>query len=94
MHSHCPVIYSSFCILPYTVGGRTDVQKTANNIVFTPARKSAFVNITIVKDDVLEFDELFIMVFEFSPEITNKWNVRKGTPATTYVWIRDDDCEL
>ena len=85
------------CILfaPFNAeSGRTDVVNTINDFVFTPASKSAFENFTIVDDSVLEFDELLIAEFNYSPEISNNWNVRKGTPSTTFILIMDDDCEL
>ena len=53
-----------------------------------------FVNFTIVDDDVLEFDEIFIAEFSFGPEIENNWNARKGEPSTAFILIRDDDSEL
>ena len=43
---------------------------------------------------MLEFDELFIAKFDFAPEISISWNARKGVISTTYIVIRDDDCEL
>ena len=74
--------------------GRADVVNTINDFIFTPARKSAFENFTIVDDDVLEFDELFIAEFSFGPEIANNWNATRGEPSTAFILIRDDDCEL
>ena len=74
--------------------GRTDVVNTINNFVFTPASKSAFQNFTIVDDDVLEFDELFIAEFNFGTEISKNWNAIKGEPSTAFILIRDDDSEL
>ena len=74
--------------------GRADVVKTINDFIFTPASKSTFKNFTIVDDDVLEFDELFIAEFSFSPEIANTWNIIKGEPSTIFILIRDDDSEL
>ena len=74
--------------------GRADVVNTINDFIFTPARKSAFENFTIVDDDVLEFDELFIAEFSFGPEIAYNWNATSGEPSTAYILIRDDDCEL
>ena len=85
------------CILfaPFNAeSGRTDVVNTINDFVFTPTRKSAFANFTIVNDDVLEFDELLIAEFNFGPEILNKWNAKKGEPSIAFILIRDDDCEL
>lgn len=76
------------------VAGRTDVQRTSNDFVFTPTSNTSLENFKIDDDKVLEFDELFIAEFVFGPEISNKWNVRKGIPSTTYILIRDDDCEL
>ena len=76
------------------VTGRTDVQKGSLDFIFTPASKSAFGNLTIVDDDVLEFDELFIAEFAFSPEILNTWNARKGEPSTAFIQIFDDDSEF
>ena len=74
--------------------GRSDAVNTMNDFVFTPNRTSAFENFTIVDDDVLEFDEIFIAEFSFSPEIENYWNAIKGEPSTAFIQIRDDDCEL
>ena len=73
--------------------GRTDVESTKNDFIFTPANKSAFESFNSVDDSVLEFDELLIATFDLGPEIANNLNVRKGTPSTTYILIRDDDCE-
>ena len=68
---------------------------TFNDFVFTPTSKSAFKNFTIVNDSVLEFDELFIVEFNFGPEIiSGGWNAIKGEPSTAFILIRDDDCEL
>ena len=64
---------------------------TINDFVFTATSKSAFENFTIVDDDVLEFDEIFIAEFNFGPEIANTWNARKGVPSTAFIIIRDDD---
>ena len=74
--------------------GRSDTVNTINDFVFTPNSRSAFENFTIVDDDVLEFDEIFIAEFSFGPEIENNWNPRKGGPSTAFILIRDDDCEL
>ena len=59
-----------------------------------PGSKSVFKNFTIVDDDVLEFDEIFIAEFSFGPEIEYYWNARKEEPSTAFILIRDDDCEL
>ena len=67
---------------------------SVNEFVFTPSQRSRFRSFSIVDDDVLEFNELFITEFEFPPTIRNKWNVRKGNPSTAYVVITDDDREL
>ena len=72
--------------------GRTDVVNTNNDFIFTPARKSAFTNFTIVDDDVLEFDELFIIEFNFGPRFA--WNAIRGEPSTAFILIKDDDSEL
>ena len=77
----------------HTEAGRTDVQSMASVFVFTPAIKSAFQNLTIVDDDVLEFDELFIAEFTFGPELSNNWKVKIGEPSVLYCLIRDNDCE-
>ena len=74
--------------------GRPDVVSTINEFVFTRANQSAFESFTIVNDDVLEFDEIFIAEFGFGPEIINTWNAIKGEPSTAFIVIRDDDCEL
>ena len=74
--------------------GRTDVVFTTADFVFTPTSKSSKRNFTIVDDDVLEFDELFIVEFTFSPEISNKWYAIKENPSIVYIIIRDDDCKL
>ena len=73
--------------------GRSDVVNTIHDFVFTPNSTSAFENLTIVDDDALEFDEVFIAEFSFGPEITNNWNARKGEPSIAFILIRDDDCE-
>ena len=75
------------------MSGRTDVESTSNDFIFTSGNKSAFECFNIINDSVLEFDELLIATFDFGPEIESNWNVRKGTPSTTYILIRDDDCE-
>ena len=74
--------------------GRTDVVKGTYGFVFTATSKTAFQNFTIIDDDVLEFDEIFIAEFNFGPKIANTWNTRKGEPSTAFILIRDDDCEL
>ena len=51
-------------------------------------------NFTIVNEDVLEFDEIFIAEFSFGSEIENNWNARKVEPITAFIVIRDDDSEL
>ena len=79
---------------PSVEAGRTDVIRGVNDFIFTPDNESAFESIAIVDDDVLEFDELLIAEFEFGPAIANNWNVKKGNRSTTYIIIRDNDCEL
>ena len=74
--------------------GRSDAVNTNNDFVFTPNSTSAFENFTIVDDDVLEFDEIFIAEFNFGPAIANNWNARKEEPSIAFILIRDDDCEL
>ena len=76
------------------VAGRTDVRRRNNDFAFTPTMKSAFKNFTVVDDDVLEFDEVFMAEFDFGPELSNNWNISKGTPSVLYCLIRDDDCEF
>ena len=78
----------------HTDSGRSDAVNTINDFVFTPDNRSAFENFTIVDDDVLEFDEVFIAEFSFGPEIEYSWNARKEEPSTAFILIRDDDCEL
>ena len=75
------------------MSGRTDVENTSSDFIFTPASKSAFESFTIIDDSVLEFDELLIATFDFGPENAHNWNTRKGQPSTTYISILDDDCE-
>ena len=74
--------------------GRPDVERTTYDFVFTPTSKSAFENFTIVNDEVLEFDELFIAEFDFGRKISNTWNTMKGDPSIAFILIRDDDCKL
>ena len=74
--------------------GRSDAVNTINDFVFTADSTSSFESFTIVDDDVLEFDEVFIAEFSFGPEIANIWNARKVEPITAFILIRDDDCEL
>ena len=88
-------LHSCILFAPFNAEyGRTDVVSTINDFVFTPASKSAFENFTIVDDSVLEFDELLIAEFNFGPEISSNWNVRKGEPSITFILVKDDDCEL
>ena len=80
---------------PFHAGsGRSDAVNTINDFVFTPNSRSALENFTIIDDDVLEFDEVFIAEFSFGSEIENNWNARKGEPSIAFILIRDDDCEL
>ena len=88
------IMYIVIALLINAESGRPDVVSTINDFAFTPANKSAFESFTIVDDDVLEFDELFIAEFNFGPEIANTWNAIKGEPSTAFIVIRDDDCEL
>ena len=74
--------------------GRSDAMNTINDFLFTPNSRSAFENFSIVDDDVLEFDEIFIAKFSFGPEIENNWKARQVEPSTAFILIRDDDCEL
>ena len=74
--------------------GRSDAVNIINYFVFTSDSRSVFENFTIVDDDVLEFDEIFIAEFSFGPEIANNWNAIKGEPSIAFIHIRDDDCEL
>ena len=74
--------------------GRSDAVNAINDFVFTSDSKSVFGNFTIVDDDVLEFDEIFIAEFSFDPEIEYYWNVSKGMPSVAFILIKDDDCEL
>ena len=73
---------------------RSDAVNAINDFVFTSDSKSAFENFTIVDDDVLEFDEIFIAEFSFDPYFANYWNARKGVPSVAFILIKDDDCEL
>ena len=90
MSPHSYILFTPF----NAESGRTDVVRTINDFVFTPASKSAFENFTIVDDSVLEFDELLIAEFNFGPEISSNWNARKGDPSIAFILIIDDDCEL
>ena len=74
--------------------GRSDAVNTIHDFVFTSDSKSAFENLTIVDDDVLEFDEIFIAEFSFGREIEYYWNATKGVPSVAFILIKDDDCEL
>ena len=67
------------------------MRRSVSEFVFTPSKESKFVNISLVDDDVLEFDEVFIAEFDFPPWISNKWNIRKGIPSSAYIMIRNDD---
>ena len=87
-------ISSINCLPFHSAAGRTDVVNTSSDFVFTPAIKSAFRNLTIVDDEVLEFDELFIAEFSLGPEISSTWNAKKGEPSIAFILLRDDDSEL
>ena len=78
----------------HAVSGRSDAVNTIHDFVFTSDSKSAFGNLTIVDDDVLEFDEIFIAEFSFDPYFANYWNATKGVPSVAFILIKDDDCEL
>ena len=78
----------------HTEFGRSDTRNTIHDFVFTPNSTSMFENFTIVDDNVLEFDEIFIAEFSFGREIESNWNTRKVQPITAFILIRDDDCEL
>ena len=70
------------------------MQRTSLDFVYTDTSQcDSLGNFTIVDDDVLEFDELFITEFTFSQEISNNWNARKGI-STAFILIRNDDSEL
>ena len=69
------------------------MESIRNEFIFTPTSNSSFQTVTIIDDSVLEFDELLIATFDFGPVITDNWNARKGEPSTTYILIRDNDCE-
>ena len=73
---------------------RTDVQRTNTDFLFTPACNSSFNSFIIVNDSVLEFDELFFAEFDLEEIRSNGWNAREGDIPTTFILIRDDDCEL
>ena len=90
MNSHLYNLFAPF----NTESGRTDVVFAVNEFVFTPTSKSAFKNFTIVDDNVLEFDELFIAEFHFDYYYSYGWNVIKGEPSTAFILIEDDDSEL
>ena len=94
MNFNDTTLITLLCLSMLTESGRTDVRSSTNTFVFTPVIKSALQNLTIVDDDVLEFDELFIAEFDFGLELSNNWKVRKGEPSTVYCLIRDNDCEL
>ena len=42
-------------------------------------------NFTIIDDDVLEFDEIFIAEFDVGPEILYSWNARIEEPSTAFI---------
>ena len=90
MNSHLYNLFAPF----NTESGRTDVVFAVNEFVFTPASKSAFKNFTIVDDNVLEFDELFIAEFHFDYYYSYDWNAIKGEPSIAFILIEDDDSEL
>ena len=68
--------------------------RTNTDFLFTPASNSSFNSFNIVSDDVLEFDELFFAEFDLDEIRNNGWNARVGDIPTTFILIRDDDCEL
>ena len=87
--------HSNTACLYHAEAGRTDVESTTKEFIFTSAGKSVTQAFTIVDDDVLEFDELFMARFVFPPEIFNNWNIsRESSNTTTFFLIKDDDCEL
>ena len=73
---------------------RTDVLRTNTDFLFTPVSNSSFNSFIIVNDSVLEFDELFFAEFDLDEIKSNGWNARAGEFPTTFILIRDDDCEL
>ena len=75
------------------MSGRTDVESTSIDFIFTPSNNSSIQRFNIIDDSVLEFNELLIATVNYGPEITNNWNVRKGEPSTAYISIIDNDCE-
>ena len=68
--------------------------RTNTDFLFTPASNLSFNSFNIVSDDVLEFDELFFAELDLDEIRSNGWNARAGEFPTTFILIRDDDCEL
>ena len=44
-------------------------------------------------DDIYEYDELIMAVFEFDRSVQRRYNTMKGQPNVTYIIIKDDDSE-
>ena len=70
-----------------------DVQETTPRFTFPPNAKFSSSSFTIVDDDVYEYDELIVAVFEFDRRFLRRYNTIKGQPNMTYIMIKDDDSE-
>ena len=78
----------TFNIQKIAVGGGTDYKFTPNNITFTTGVTRVPFNVTIIDDDVFEYDEIFYLNVT-TDSLPN--GVSIGYPNQTAVTIEDDE---
>ena len=86
-----PDIVSSVNDFSFTSTAKRDTQ--CSDFSYTSTSKRATQGFDIKDDAILEYDELFMAVFDISSLIDAGWNARKGDSLIAYIAIEDDDCE-
>ena len=62
------------------------------SVFFPPGENNISINVPIINDDVIEFDESFTLVLDI-PEAAAALRVVRGSPDTATVNILDNDSE-
>ena len=88
-----PIITINYMLIAIIIGGNVDYYSGIYNITFPAGDTSVSFNVTINDDNMLEYNEEFILYINIT-SLHNNFTVTEGIPNNTEVTIIDNESKF